>query len=281
MSGLEANYLDIESYEIAHFLLKETGQFERGEVNPSDLLEYLKLEYINFDFDENISPELLSQNNKPRAILSFPDRIVAVDSKLKDERKKFSALHEIAHYVIPSHQNTMYLCDTKGMSYKTNLTFEKEANDLAANLLFKGSLFSIDAADKKITVASIKELKYKYGASFEAAARRFVEKSLKPAMLIVFKKSDGTPHIDVDAIPKWDVRYCIASPTFGKIYFTGVKGSVSDDISKKFMGHRDIGDTIAAEIPITYGNQVASTFLGEFFSNNYNLFCLLTPIGGK
>lgn len=281
MAGLEANYLEIDSYEIAHFLLKESGQYDRDEVNPFELLEYLKLEYINFDFKENISSEFFLQRNIPRALLSFPDRIVAVDSSLSDERKKFSALHEIAHYVLPSHQNTMYLCDKNGLSCRTNLTFEKEANELAANLLFKGSLFSIDASQKKITTSSIKELKYKYGASFEAVARRFVEKNLKPVMLIVFKKSDNIPHIDIDTTPKWNVYYCIVSPTFGKKYFASVKGSVPDDISKQFMRYRDIEDSIIVEIPLNYGNQMKSSFKGEFFSNKYNLFCLLTPIVNK
>lgn len=278
MAGFKASYLEIEPRELVHFLLKESGQYARDAINPSDLLKYLKLHFLSFDFDTNLPSEAKPEAGRPRALLSFQDRLIAVDEALSRRRRRFSVVHEIGHYVLPAHQHSLYLCDSMGMSPWTRLTFEKEANEFAADLLFKGGLFAVDAAGMEISVKTVVALARKYEASFEATARRLVEKSLRPAMLVVFKSAAGATQIDSDAEPVWEVRYCAASPVFKARFFPRVTGNVPPDVASKLLSPgRDIEESIVCDITLSGDREERPPFRGEYFCNQYNIFCLLTP----
>jgi hypothetical protein len=278
LQGLNASYLEIEPYELVCFLLKESGQYDKEAVNPFGILDYLKLNYLTFNFDTVLPLEVKPEGSQPRALLSYSDRLVAVDDNLAPPRERFSTLHEIAHYVLPTHQHSMYLCDSQGMSHRTHLTFEKTANEFAADMLFKGGMFSIDVAAMGISVKTITTLAAKYQASFEATARRLAERSLRPVMLAVFKNTAGTRRINADTSPNWDVRYCIASPIFKSRFFTHVNGSAPSDIAAELTSsYRDIEESITRIIEIDTSAGQSQQFTGEFFYNQYNIFALLTP----
>ncbi|MBL7220560.1 MAG: ImmA/IrrE family metallo-endopeptidase [Phycisphaerae bacterium] len=278
MQGLNASYLEIEPYELVCFLLKEGGQYGRDAVNPFELLDYLKLDYLAFDFDTALPPEVNPQSGHPRALLSFSDRLVAVDENLAPPKARFSALHEIAHYVLPTHQHSIYLCDRQGMSHRTRLTFEKTANDFAADMLFKGGMFSIDVAAMGISVKTITTLAAKYQASFEATARRLADRSLQPVMLAVFKNTAGAAQVSADASPAWGVRYCIGSPAFKSRFFTQVTGTAPSEVAAELTSsYRDINDSITRTITIDTSSGQPQQFTTEFFYNQYNIFSLLTP----
>lgn len=278
MQGFKADYLEIQPSELVHFLLQASGQYDRGAVSPSDLLKYLKLQCLAFDFDTNPPPGARPRPSRPRALLSFPDRLIAVDETLTCPRRKFSLLHEVAHYVLPAHRNSLYLCDELGMSPWARLAFEKEANEFAADLLFKGSLFAVDVAGMDISVRTVVELAGKYEVSFEATARRLVEKSLRPAMLAVFKSAGEPTETNVSAGPVWEVRYCAASPTFKSRFSTGVNGNVPADVASELLSPgRDIEESIVREMPVGGWRMGLPSFRAEFFYNQYNILCLLTP----
>ena len=279
MAGFKASYLEIEPDELVHFLLKQSGQYERDAVNPHDLLEYLKLTYLSFDFDTNLPPEVKPAASRPRALLSFHDRLIALDENLSHRRGRFSLVHEIGHYVLPAHQHSLYLCDTRGMSPWTRLTFEKEANEFAADLLFKGGLFAVDAAGRDISVKTVVALANNYDASFEATARRLVEKSLRPVMLVAFKSAGAAAQMDVDAKPVWEVRYCVASAVFKSRFFARLTtGNVPADVASELLSPgRGIRESIVRDIPVSGAGENRSSFRAEFFYNQYNIFCLLTP----
>lgn len=279
MEGFKADYLDIGPQELAEFLLKTSGQYNRDAVNPPDLLECLRLRYLSVDFDLEIPDEVKPEGSQPRALLSFPDRLIAVDRGLRPPRARFSVLHEIGHYVLPTHRHALYLCDAKGMSRWTRLTFEKEANDFAAELLFKGVCFAADAASMNMSVEAVVTLAGKYEASHEAAARRLVEKSLQPVMLVVFKDTAGKAQIDVDSPATWNVRYCVASPTFKDRFFAEITGGVPIDVASEIaVPLRDIRETIQREVVVDITGGKSVCFQAEFFFNQYNIMCLLVPV---
>jgi len=278
LDGLKASYLEIDPAELVHFLLKESGQYERDAITPSDFLTYLKLDFVAFGFDANLPLEAKPEASRPRALLSFEDRLIAVDESLSLRPRRFSVLHEIGHYVLPTHQHSFYLCDSRGMSPWTRLTFEKEANEFAADLLFKGGIFAVDAAGLDISVKTVVALAQKYQASFEATARRLVEKSLRSVMLVVFKNAGDAAQLDADAEPIWEVRYCVASAVFMSRFFARVSGNVPPDVASDLLSPgRDIKESIARDIAIARGKEGELPFRAEFFYNQYNIFCLLTP----
>ncbi len=279
MKGFIASFADLTSHELAEHILREAGQLDRNAINPADILKLLGLEYLSFDFAAELRPEIVGGGGTPRALLSFPDRVVAVDSHLADRRQRFSVIHEVGHYVLPQHQHQLYLCDKKGMSSWTNLDFEKSANAFAADILFMGNRFTAEANSGPPSAAAVKMLATQYDMSFEATARRLVEKSLAPCMLIVFKSVKDGSQIDSDCPTKWPVRYSAASPRFAENYTGSIsRGEVPPHIAAAVtVRGRDIADSLLEDVLVRFPDDTSKPYQGEFFSNQWNIFCILTP----
>ncbi len=272
---LEVRYHDIEPREIVAYLLRETEQLTHNSLKTDDLLDYLGLSLMQFDFTEELPKGL---KRLPRALLSFPHRIIATHNGLPHARRRFSVLHEIGHYVLPSHQRTLYLCDEKALSSGSRIVFECEANVLAADLMFMADKFTLDANSCPVKAQTIKLLAEKYDASFEATARRLVEKSFQPCMLLVFKEKDGIAAVDTAEMNRWAVRYCVASSAFSSRYgFSRLNGSPPESVVEKLRLSGDISNSIVTETTIGSADKTSFNFYTEYFTNTYNIFALLTP----
>ena len=138
MTGFSGHFLEIQPRELVRYLLRTAGQYDRDSINPADLLDFLGLEFASFDFQLELPGEAKETvgGAKPRALISFSDRLVATDATLTENKARFSVLHEIGHFVLPKHQHKLYICDDQGLSLATRLVLEKEASEFAADLLF-------------------------------------------------------------------------------------------------------------------------------------------------
>lgn len=280
MDNFKAKYLEIQPHEIVRHVLKESGQDRRDAVNVKEILTYLGLDFLTFDFDSVFFDQAKAGGKSPRALLSFHDRLIATDSSLISVRERFSVLHEVAHYVLPNHQYEFFLCDEAALAGRSSLVLENEASELAADLLFQGDRFTLEANTLPITAATIKSLAAKYKASFESTARRLAEKSVRPCMLIVFRRTDSGSRIDLDAAPVWRVRYCVASASFRTRFFTAIEGPVPPAVALQLMQQgRDIADGVAVELEVATRKNETAHFNAEFFYNQYNIFGILTPSG--
>ena len=232
MTGFVASFLHLEAQELVEYLLRAAGQNERSRVNPQDLLEFLKVQHLRFDFMTELPKEAKESfaGTAPRAMISFHDRLIATDVSLSDNRTRFSVLHEIGHYILPNHQHSLYVCDKQGMSFRTHLLFEKEANQVAADLLFLGDRFDQESNSRPISAATLRALANQFGASFEATARRMIERSYRDCMLVCFANK-SLAIVDNEAHSPWNVQYCIPSPSFANRYFHKLQGgSVPEDV---------------------------------------------------
>jgi hypothetical protein len=186
----------------------------------------------------------------------------------------------VAHYVLPNHQYELFLCDEAALAGRSDRVLEMEANELAADLLFQGDRFTFEANSLPISAATIKLLAAKYNASFESTARRLVEKSVRPCMLISFRRTDDGSRIDLDAAPVWRERYCVASVSFGARFFTAIEGAVPPAIAFELMRPgRDIADGVVVESEFEIRKGEKARFHSEFFYNRHNIFGILTPSG--
>jgi hypothetical protein len=279
MAKFNVGYLKLESFELARYQLKSTGQQERECVNPHDLVTFLKLEFLWFNFARELPEDARRTitGDSPRALLSFADRIITVDDTLDDNWTRFSVLHEISHYVLPNHEHTLYVCDEAGLSSRARLVMEAEANKFAADLLFIGDRFVVKANALPISAGNIKQLAMKYQESFIATARRFVQKNFRHCMLIVFERSKESG-LNTDVIPAWTVHYSVASPMFKTRYFEKITGSLSPEIAGMFTKPgRDFSQDHQSKVNIKTQHGEETAFTAEYFSNTYNIFCLLTP----
>ena len=135
MTGFSGRFLEIQPRELVRYLLHAAGQREREFVNPAEFLTFLKLDYVSFDFQLELPVEAKATvgGGTPRALISFADRLVATDIDLNENKTRFSVLHEIGHYVLPKHQNALFVCDDQGLNLSTRLVLEKEASEIAAD----------------------------------------------------------------------------------------------------------------------------------------------------
>ena len=272
--NLKAGHPDFSPTELADFLLRETGQTEQQATNPGDLLSYLKLAPMVLDLESALPGKI----NKPRGVLAFHERIVAVHSGLYPQRATFTALHEIAHYVLPQHRTDFYLCDDEAISFLARNRLEREASEFAAELLFQGDRFTLESSSMPLTALSIKQLSGEYRASFEATARRMVFKSFRDCMLVVFEPKPGVGIIDPNRERDWMVKYVVPSVSFANKFFRDLEGEVPRDVvTAVTQPGRDLADSVVREPTVTSPQGKRIPFIAEFFCNHYNIFALLLP----
>jgi Zn-dependent peptidase ImmA (M78 family) len=264
--------------EIVEALLQEAGTADHLPTDEDRLLGYLKLEQLTFDFMHELDflPETQKQTLDLRAALSFNDRLVATQSGLSDKRKRFGIFHEIGHFILPEHRSKLFLDDDATLSWWTKARIEREANEIAAELLFQGNRFTEEALSLSASVRTVTDLAPKYGASYESAVRRYTERHVLPCAVVVLNKvrrdSDELEFEDSE----YKVHYTITSPSFRKMYFSAleVRGGGTIKGSELCGKTRWWGVDDIVEHRMTVGEWHFET---EIFSNGYKIFQFVLP----
>jgi Zn-dependent peptidase ImmA (M78 family) len=264
--------------EIVEALLQEAGTADHLPTDEDRLLGYLKLEQLTFDFMHELDflPETQKQTLDLRAALSFNDRLVATQSGLSDKRKRFGIFHEIGHFILPEHRSKLFLDDDATLSWWTKARIEREANEIAAELLFQGNRFTEEALSLPTSVRTVTDLAPKYGASYESAVRRYTERHALPCAVVVLNKvrrdSDEMEFEDSE----YKVHYTITSPPFRKRYFSALEirggGAIKGSELCGKTRWRGVDDVV--EHRMTVGEWHFET---EIFSNGYKIFQFVLP----
>jgi Zn-dependent peptidase ImmA (M78 family) len=259
---------------IARALLLESGN-ERPPTNPETIANYLNLRIVDF------RPSDLELGEEVRAFLSPNERLIGVHRKLSTKRRTFSILHEIGHFVLPGHashpnmQQGRIIDEGRDLSAKSNIDLEIEANKFAADCLFQLDTFDREAIVNKLSWDNIRQLAEKYGASFEATARRWVERSVHDCALIVFnpvsRKELGSP---------LEVLYTITSNSFRDKYFSRILPGYrvdADNLIYRLFYNLEYQEEPSMSIEIRIaGKDDTLTFNMNLFSNNYRMFGLIS-----
>lgn len=280
MNDFDVKFTEFEMPEIVACLLRETGQTGDDPVEEGIISDYLKLQVVNIDFEELLS----NSGNSPRGVLSYPDKIVGISTEIigaDDPRKKFTILHEIGHYVLPEHHRKSFICDHKYFSHNAYIAAEKEANEFAAEMIFKGDKFTIDANSSAVAVSTIKKLKFKYDVSFESTARRFVEKNTNPCAMAVFA-APNDEQAKKNKTGNWNKRYVVASLNFKNKFFSDLRGKVPEDVLRELgadrgLESRDIADTVDRICEVGNGLKEKHSMVFSFFTNHHSVFALIQP----
>jgi len=262
--------------EIVEALLVEAGTADELPTNEEKLLKFLKLEQLSFDFMHELDflPESKRKSIDLRAALSVNDRLIATQSGLPEKRKRFGIFHEIGHFIHPEHRK-IFIDDDSTLSWWTRVQMERQANEIAAELVFQGNRFTEEAQDSPTSVATVTELAPKYGASYESAIRRYAERHVLSCAVIVFDKV----HKDVEDAEfedsEYRIHYTVTSPSFRKNYFSAVEikgGTLKGRELCDKARWRGVDDVL--EQPLTVGD---SHFDTEIFSNGYKVFQFVLP----
>lgn len=265
---------------IAAALLKETGAANELPTPESALLDYLGLKQLSFDFDAE--PEFIRAapniSNRVRAALSVNHRVVATHAGLGPKPKRWGVMHEIAHFVLPEHVDTLFYDDDKTLSPWANKRLEREANSLAAELVFQGDRFTEESLDFPFSCKTAIELAPKYDASFESAVRRYTERHPLPCAVIVYEKCVGIAAEDLED-ERYRIQYTVTSSQFERLYFSGVKSdsefSRGSDIFQ-VHGLAQIGNVVNTELHVQKHEDGEWIFDSELFTNGYKVFQFVT-----
>jgi hypothetical protein len=119
-------------------------------------------------------------------IIGIGDRaFITVDSQSVHARQRFSAAHELGHWMMDRGKLSGFTCNEKQLvSGWSGDNPERRANRFAADLLIPTYLFAPAAKDKEMTFATVRELCRYFETSITATAIRLVEVGSFPAMIV-------------------------------------------------------------------------------------------------
>lgn len=268
--------LEIAAEEILETLLVEAGTAGQLPTDHRKLLRFLGLEQLSFDFMNEV--EFLDPSKQPtgeiRAALHLAKRVVATQSGINDKRERFCVFHEIAHCVLPEHNLKLFVDDDLTLSWWTKVRLEREANRFAADLLFQGSSFSEQALSLDTSIRAAIELAPQYGASYEAALRRYTETHVMPCALLVYDKAAKTEDSFVED-DDYRIHYTITSAPFRKLYFSGIQMTEEKCKAAEIYGPNQswgVGKIAEKELVIESAGKEKWRFETEVVSNGYKIF---------
>jgi hypothetical protein len=270
---------DIAADEILDTLLVEAGAAGELPTDHKKLVGFLGLEQLSFDFMNEV--DFLGLSSKPngeiRAALHLAKRAIATQSGIGDKRERFCVFHEIAHCVLPEHNLKLFVDNDQTLSWWTKARLEREANRFAADLLFQGSLFTEQALSLDTSIETVVQLAPQYGASYEAALRRYAETHVMPCALFVYDKvakSDESFVEDDD----YHIQYAITSAPFRKLYFSGIQMTEKKCKAAEIYSPNEswsVGRVAEKELVIETEGKEKWRFETEVFSNGYKIFQFL------
>lgn len=225
-----------------------------------------------------------------RALVVPDKKQIWVNNTLDRKRWRFSVLHEIAHFVLPGHaaefdlrQHTLPIGSATISELTTDALIKKEqeANEFAAACLFQVERFDRMIEEMPFGWTSILKLAKRFDASFEATARRYVERQVHHCALIIFKPVAAFGPLERHR-PSLSLEYTITSPGFEDLYFSSLRSDQTIDAGNPAFDlfYTSYGDET---LDVTLNVHNASTgemnsFDASFFSNRYKLMALLRPL---
>ncbi|WP_410597869.1 ImmA/IrrE family metallo-endopeptidase [Amycolatopsis sp. lyj-23] len=151
---------------------------------------------------------LRSAKQKIQGLVDRRERVIHISPDIDHAgKRRFVALHETTHDILPHQQDLLYADDTETLAAGTRRLFEREANQGAAELLFQRTRFENDAADMEISSGAIRALAERYGSSLHAAVRRYAETHPGQVAAIVLSRTPTTSNP-----PTWARQECMATP---------------------------------------------------------------------
>ena len=211
--------------ERARNLLDRADAWDRFPVPVEDILAAAKVHVAPnnaFDFDSLLSyitdkPThngvlIKSAISKVCGIYDAGAGLIHIGNSMVQARRAFLILHEVGHHDLPTHRKMYRFFQdcSKTLAPEIVDQFEREANNFARYILFKGDRFADHAADSPLGIQTPITLARKFGASVYASAREFTRTNRKPCVLLVFNPLKITDTTGLHAT----LRRIEASPSF-------------------------------------------------------------------
>lgn len=188
--------------EQAHRLLDRADAWDRYPVPVDDILAAARVRVAPTSaFDPaaiisylrgkatDVGAHIKTAMSKVFGLYDAAEALIHVDGTVVEARQTFVKLHETGHHDIPTHRKMFRFfqdCE-KTLSPDVADQFEREANNFARFLLFKGSTFAEHAADSPFEIKTPMKLAKKFGASVYAATREFARTNPRACVVFVLE----------------------------------------------------------------------------------------------
>jgi hypothetical protein len=119
-------------------------------------------------------------------IVGYSNRAyITVDCRSRRERQRFSASHELGHWLMDRGKISSFVCAEKvfASEWKSDNP-EQRANRFAADLLLPKFMFEPRAKNREITFATVRDLALEFKTSLTATAIRLVELGSFSAIIV-------------------------------------------------------------------------------------------------
>jgi len=155
-------------------IIKELGVSEPADIDVEAIAQYCAATIL---YEKLTGCEARILGNADRAIIT-------VNSDSRRGRQRFSAAHELGHWM--RDRNTVGFSCTNALfrSQWGGVNPERGANEFAADLLLPQTIFGRYAYSKPITLQATRELAHKFDTSLAATAIRLVQHGSFPAMVV-------------------------------------------------------------------------------------------------
>ncbi len=151
---------------------------------------------------------------KVHAVLDRRRRKVFVDPKITHEgRRRFRALHEVGHSILPSQNSAAHADDETTLSWLSKIEWERDANQAGSELLFQRDRFTRMANEYEVGLASVTELAGLFGGSIQASLRRYTEFHRRPVAAVVLdispcgREPDTYRRYEAICSPSWEKSF--------------------------------------------------------------------------
>ena len=217
---------------------------------------------------------LRAAGRKIRGALDRRERVLHV-SPLIDHpaQRQFVRCHEAMHDALPWQRDLLVLGDTKRtLAPDIEFTFEREANQGGAELLFQLDLLKRIARDYPVDISTPVQLSALFGASIHSTFRRWVEGNGSPVCGLVI---DPKPLID--SPPAYRRYELVESQSWTQRYGPNRFPTRLDSRTQSFLA--PLGLPGSTDINLSWGlhdrNAAMTTVNVQSLSNTYRVFVLL------
>lgn len=215
--------------------------------------------------------------SKVLALLDRKAREVHLNPAVADHpgQQKFKRLHEVSHEIFPWQTELAYADDDLTLKWSTEILFEQEANQGAAELLFQRELFRQMAADYEVGCGAVVELVEKFGASVHASFRRYVETHRAPLAGLVLEPSPCA--IEPLSYRRREAFHSAAyTRRFGppRCWPTVLRNDPYSFVAEA-SGYISNMFPPGCDLTLPDLDNASTTLKVEIFTNSYNLFVLL------
>ena len=272
----------------AHRLLDRADAWNRYPVPLNDILRAAKVRRAPtsaFDLAAIVpylkgktaeaGARLKSAISKVFGLYDADEALIHVDNTVVESRQTFVTLHETGHHDLPWHRKIFRIFEDceKTLAPDVADRFEREANNFARYLLFKGVTFAETAADYPFEIRTPMKLARKFGASIYAAAREYARTNHRACVVYVLEPLETNG----GSVLKAPVRRIEPSP----VYVAQFGCPAVDALTP---GHPlwpviPVGRKMTKPVPLIISdlNGQRHECFAEAFDTTYNVLILLYP----